>query len=80
MGFFQNSKADLGAMAAAALEAERRRFTVRLVALSGSKDDAIDPWSERIEAIEDEGWELDRFSVAPNEKGWVEAYVLFKRS
>ncbi|MGW5644831.1 hypothetical protein ACWEV3_34875 [Saccharopolyspora sp. NPDC003752] len=79
MGFFQNSKADLGAMAAAAVEAERRRFTVRLVALPGSKDDAIDPWSERIEAIEDEGWELDRFSVVPNEKGWVEAYVLFKR-
>ncbi|MEV0705726.1 hypothetical protein AB0I53_48545 [Saccharopolyspora sp. NPDC050389] len=79
MGLFQNSAADLGAMAAAALDSGRRRFTVRLVALPGSKDDAIDPWSQRIETIEEKGWELDEFSVVPNENGWVEAYVLFKR-
>ncbi|MDA3646325.1 hypothetical protein LZ318_28755 [Saccharopolyspora indica] len=79
MGLFKNSAADLGAMAAEAHAAGRARFVARLIALSSTKDDAIDPWAERIEAIEAVGWRVEHFSVAANDKGIVEAYVLFAR-
>ncbi|MER6991656.1 hypothetical protein ABT337_15410 [Saccharopolyspora hirsuta] len=79
MGLFKTSTAELVEMAAEARTSGRVRFVARLIALSSSKDDAIDPWAERIEAIEAVGWRVEHFSVAPNDKGCVEAYVLFAR-
>lgn len=79
MGLFSNSAADLGAMATEAHTAGRVRFVARLIALSSSKDDAVDPWAQRIEVIEAAGWRVEHFSVTANDKGGVEAYVLFAR-
>ncbi|PKW14616.1 hypothetical protein [Saccharopolyspora spinosa] len=72
MGILQNTADDLSAPAVAAHDHGRRRLTVRLVAMRGSKGDAIDPGSQRIRAIEGRGWEVDHFSVVPNEKGRVD--------
>ncbi|MER5393744.1 hypothetical protein [Saccharopolyspora sp. NPDC002686] len=79
MGLFKNSAAELAEMAVEARTGGRARFVVRLIALSSGKDEAIDPWAERIEAIEAAGWAVEHFSVTANGRGGVEAYVLFAR-
>ncbi|MER7010831.1 hypothetical protein ABT324_05310 [Saccharopolyspora sp. NPDC000359] len=79
MGLFKNSAAELVEMAVEARAKGRVRFVARLIALSSGKDDAVDPWAERIEAIEAAGWRVEHFSTAANDKGCVEAYVLFAR-
>jgi hypothetical protein len=79
MGFLQNTPEELAAKAKKAYGDGRQRFIARLISLSGGKDNEVESWSRHIEAIEEIGWVVDHFSVASNEKGWSEAYVLFKR-
>jgi hypothetical protein len=79
MGWLQNTPEELAAKAKEALDEGRRRFTARLISHSGGKDNEVESWSRHIESIEQTGWVVDHFSVVWNDKGWAEAYVLFKR-
>ncbi len=44
--------------------------------MSGS----VPGWAEMIKAIEAEGWVLDEWSVAADDKGRPQAYPLFRRA
>jgi hypothetical protein len=80
MGLFKDVKAStIGAEARRAIEVGRRVFTPMLV-IPGSKPSmsgAIDDWAVMIDAIEAEGWTLDRFTVSGDKPV---AYCLFRRA
>ncbi len=83
MGWIKQAKANaLSEEAARALAEGRTVFAPMLNTpmthhtMSGS----VAGWAEMIEAIEAEGWELEHWSVAADDKGRPQAYPLFRRA
>lgn len=80
MGLFKDVKAStLAAEARKAIDAGRGVFTPMLV-MPGSKPSmsgAIDDWAVMIDAVEAEGWALDRFTVSGDKPV---AFCVFRRT
>lgn len=80
MGLFKDVQAStLAAEARKAIEAGRCVFTPMLVmpATKPTMSVGIDDWAVMIDAIEAEGWTLDRFTVSGDKPV---AYCLFRRA
>ncbi len=82
MGWIKNAKANLLSEEAARAAAEGRTVFAPMLntpvthhTMSGS----VAGWAEMIESIEAEGWRLDEWSVAADDKGRPQAYPLFRR-
>ncbi len=82
MGWIKNAKANLLSEEAARAAAEGRTVFAPMLntpvthhTMSGS----VAGWAEMIESIEAEGWVLDQWSVAADDKGRPQAYPLFRR-
>jgi hypothetical protein len=83
MGFLKDAKANLlGQEARKAVEAGDALFTPFLNTPSSQPGMTgnIRDWSLMIQAVEAEGWRLDQWTVAADNKGRAQAYPLFRRA
>lgn len=82
MGFIKQMKQDMLAEdARRAVEQGRTIFAPRLniPASQNTISGPVAGWAEMLEGIESQGWRLDHWAVAIDEKGRPEAYPLFRR-
>jgi hypothetical protein len=82
VGFIKDTKAqNLGTEAKRAVEQGRTVFAPKLNTPMSQHNmsGAIAGWAEMVEAVEAQGWRLDQWSVAIDNKGRPEAYPLFRR-
>ncbi len=83
MGFIKDAKANLLAQEARkAVEAGDALFTPFLNAPASASGISgnIRDWALMIAAVEGEGWRLDQWTVAADNKGKAQAYPLFRRA
>lgn len=84
MGIIKTAKANLIVEAAAkARDAGRRVFVAQMrspLTKTEAWSGGIDDWSQMVDAVEAQGWRLDRWAVTLDAKGRPAAYPLFRRA